>query len=661
MKVCFGEMIGRFSERTRVGEYLTTRYFPSWSVLAVDTAASVGATLFTFLLLRGLMPVPQLRPLHATALLGASGLFSLVSFGVFRTFRSVIRHSTLRGMWKTVASVLLKEVLLYSCAFFWLSVPRVAFAGVLLDGQLTLVLLLAVRLTMLLLCDLVRRRIDLTDGHNRRGEGRRTLIYGTGDREIALAVRLRHSSRYRIVGFLSRGRAWSRYTVAECPVYSFDSCDRIPGLLGRLGISAILFPSPASAYEERDRLVRSCSERGIRILVAPPIDEVTDGRMMRPFVRAIRIEELLGRPEIRLSLDEIRGSLHGRTILVTGAAGSIGSELCRQLAGFDVGRLVLLDNAESPMHALRLELEERYPNLLFTPVIGDVRMAERLDRVFASVRPHLVFHAAAYKHVPLMEEYPCEAVLSNVAGTRNVADLCLRYGVEKMVMISTDKAVNPTSVMGATKRMAEIYVQSLGQAIRQGRVGGRTQFVTTRFGNVLGSNGSVIPRFREQIEKGGPVTVTHPAVTRYFMTIPEACRLVMEAATISSGNEIFLFDMGDPVRIADLARRMIELAGFRPDEEIEVAYTGLRPGEKLFEEPLSSREESKPTAHEKIRVACVRAYDYFEARSVAGDLERLARQGDTAATVRLLKRTIPEYKSHNSAFERFDETPLPVR
>lgn len=310
------------------------------------------------------------------------------------------------------------------------------------------------------------------------------------------------------------------------------------------------------------------------------------------------------------------------------------------------------------MHNIRLELEERHPGLTFTPVIGDVRMPERLNHAFATYRPQIVFHAAAYKHVPLMEENPCEAVLANVAGTRNVADLCLRYGVEKMVMISTDKAVNPTNVMGASKRMAEIYVQSLGQAIRRGRVGGCTQFVTTRFGNVLGSNGSVIPRFREQIERGGPVTVTHPAITRFFMTIPEACRLVMEAATISSGNEIFVFDMGESVRIADLARRMIELAGFRPGEEIQIAYTGLRPGEKLYEEVLSTRENTKPTTHEKIRVACVREYDYFEARAAVEELERLARRVDVAATVRLLKLTIPEYKSRNSAFEEFDRTPV---
>ncbi len=528
--------------------------------------------------------------------------------------------------------------------------PKTAAAGFLLDGLLTLFLLLAVRLTMLVLYDLVQRRAD------GGGNALRTLVYGTGDKEIALAVRLQHSPHYRIAGFLTYGRQLKRYTIAERPVCYFENRASIAYLVDKRGIDAVLFSSPAAARDERERLVKYCTEAGVRVLVAPPIDEVTDGRLMKQVVREIRIEDLLGRPEIRISLDEIREGVRGRTILVTGAAGSIGSELCRQLAGFGVGRLVLFDNAETPMHNIRLELEERHPGLTFTPVIGDVRMPERLNHAFATFRPQIVFHAAAYKHVPLMEENPCEAVLANVAGTRNVADLCLRYGVEKMVMISTDKAVNPTNVMGASKRMAEIYVQSLGQAIRRGRVGGCTQFVTTRFGNVLGSNGSVIPRFREQIERGGPVTVTHPAITRFFMTIPEACRLVMEAATISSGNEIFVFDMGESVRIADLARRMIELAGFRPGEEIQIAYTGLRPGEKLYEEVLSTRENTKPTTHEKIRVACVREYDYFEARAAVEELERLARRVDVAATVRLLKHTIPEYKSRNSAFEEFDQT-----
>ena len=381
---------------------------------------------------------------------------------------------------------------------------------------------------------------------------------------------------------------------------------------------------------------------------------------MKSSIREIKIEDLLGRPEIKISLDEIIADFRGKTIMVTGAAGSIGSELCRQLATFGIRKLVLFDNSETPMHNIRLELEERFPELDFSPVIGDVRIPARLDFVFRTYRPQVVFHAAAYKHVPLMEENPCEAVLANVAGSRNVADKCLEYGVEKMVMISTDKAVNPTNIMGCTKRLAEIYVQSLGLAVEQGRIKGRTRFVTTRFGNVLGSNGSVIPRFREQIAKGGPVTVTHPDITRFFMTIPEACRLVMEAATMSTGTQIFVFDMGESVKIAHLAKRMIELAGFEPDKDIKIEYTGLRPGEKLYEEVLSNTENTLPTSHDRIRIAKVREYDYADARRAAELLETLSREVNIPDMVRLMKSTVPEFISKNSQFEKYDKITMPV-
>ena len=309
----------------------------------------------------------------------------------------------------------------------------------------------------------------------------------------------------------------------------------------------------------------------------------------------------------------------------------------------------------SNWHNLRLELEEKFSDLKFVPIIGDVRLPKRLDYAFRKFRPQVVFHAAAYKHVPLMEDNPCEAVLVNVAGSRNVADKCLEYGVEKMVMVSTDKAVNPTNIMGCTKRLAEIYVQSLGLAMEQGKVEGTTKFVTTRFGNVLGSNGSVIPRFREQIAKGGPVTVTHPDITRFFMTIPEACRLVMEAATMSNGNQIFVFDMGESVKIDDLARRMIQLAGYTPDVDIKIEYSGLRPGEKLYEEVLSDHENTLPTNHSRIRIAKVREYDYDDALTSVDELEDLSRKVDIQTMVKLMKQIVPEFISKNSKFEEFDK------
>uniref|UniRef100_UPI002628E2C0 UDP-N-acetylglucosamine 4,6-dehydratase family protein n=1 Tax=uncultured Parabacteroides sp. TaxID=512312 RepID=UPI002628E2C0 len=454
------------------------------------------------------------------------------------------------------------------------------------------------------------------------------------------------------------------YISGDCPISRdnikvrinyFEDESSIEYLRDRVDIDAILFATNDDAQSEQERLIKYCTEKSVKILITPPIDEVIDGKIMKQSIREIKIEDLLGRPEIKISMEEIVANFKDKTIFVTGAAGSIGSELCRQLATFGVKELILFDNGETPMHNLRLELEERYPALKFIPVIGDVRIPARLDFVFRTYHPQVVFHAAAYKHVPLMEENPCEAVLVNVAGTRNVADKCIEYDVEKMVMISTDKAVNPTNVMGCTKRLAEIYVQSLGLSIEQGRTPGKTRFVTTRFGNVLGSNGSVIPRFRDQISKGGPVTVTHPDITRFFMTIPEACRLVMEAATMSTGNQIFVFDMGESVKIAHLARRMISLAGFEPEKDIRIEYTGLRPGEKLYEEVLSNKENTEPTLHDRIRIAKVREYDYREACEVAEELETLSRKVEIPDMVRLMKKTVPEFKSKNSRFEVYDK------
>ena len=354
-------------------------------------------------------------------------------------------------------------------------------------------------------------------------------------------------------------------------------------------------------------------------------------------------------------MTEIATSLKGKVVLVTGAAGSIGSELCRQLCTFNLKQLILFDSAETPMHNIRLELEETFPQVEFTPVMGDIRMIDRVESLFLRFQPQYVFHAAAYKHVPLMEENPCEAVHTNVYGTRNVADMAVKYNVDKFIMISTDKAVNPTNVMGASKRLAEIYVQSLSIAISKGLHPGKTRFITTRFGNVLGSNGSVIPRFREQLAKGGPLTVTHPDIIRYFMTIPEACRLVLEAAFMGKGNEIFVFDMGTPVKIADLARRMIELAGLIPGEDIEIQYTGLRPGEKLYEELLATKENVLPTNNAKIYRAQVREYDYNDICSVMSPLITLAIKVDKIGTVQMMKGIVPEFKSKNSEYEVLDK------
>lgn len=518
-----------------------------------------------------------------------------------------------------------------------------------IDGFISLGMLILIRVSMIVAYDLIKTKLK------KYRKRQNILIYGTNDKSVAQITRLQNSTHYNIVGFLTFGQKLKNHSITNYRVYYFEDEDKIKFFKERYDIDAVLFSNADEAKSEQERLIRYCVDNDVKVLFAPPIDEVIDGKIMKQSIREIKIEDLLGRPEIKISMNEIIANFQGKTIMVTGSAGSIGSELCRQLATFSIKELILFDNAETPMHNIRLELQERFPELKFTPIIGDVRQKARLDYAFRRFKPQVVFHAAAYKHVPLMEENPCEAVFVNVAGSRNVADKCIEYDVEKMVMISTDKAVNPTNIMGCTKRLAEIYVQALGLAIEQGSIQGKTKFVTTRFGNVLGSNGSVIPRFREQIAKGGPITVTHPDITRFFMTIPEACRLVMEAATMTSGNQIFVFDMGESVKIVDLAKRMVKLAGLTLDEDIKIEYTGLRPGEKLYEEVLSNAENTEATEHDRIRVAKVREYNYEEAVKVADELESLARAVEIPTIVRLMKRTVPEFKSKNSQYEMYDK------
>ena len=573
---------------------------------------------------------------------------TLIALLLLQNYKIVIRHSQMRDLVGIFRISALKIIVMISVLAVASIVNQTVLIALLLDFLLTSFLLIAFRIVMILVYDIYKSQLKA------QHKLQRVLVYGTTEKSVAIVSRLKDSPHYQVVGFIVPHSLPAQYKVSETPVYGYNSEAKLKGLIDRFTLDCILFATESEAKLEKDGLVSFCSDNGIKVLLAPSIDEVVGGRIMKNKVRSIKIEDLLGREEIRLSVDEIKAECEGKTILVTGAAGSIGSELCRQLAGFGVKKIILFDNAETPMHNFRLELEGRFPGLKFVPVIGDVRQTARLDYVFRKWRPEIVFHAAAYKHVPLMEENPCEAVLVNVHGSRNVADKCIEYGAEKMVMISTDKAVNPTNIMGCTKRLAEIYVQSLGLAMESGKVEGKTKFVTTRFGNVLGSNGSVIPRFREQIEKGGPVTVTDPRITRFFMTIPEACRLVLEAATLSKGNQIFAFDMGESVKIDDLARKMIALAGLKVGKDIDIEYTGLRPGEKLYEEVLSSAENTEPTSHERIRIARVRQYDYEEARSIVNQLEVLSREVEIPDMVRLMKKSVPEFKSQNSKFSIYD-------
>ena len=637
----------RFIEKLHLEKYVSSRL-----IFGLDLVISVGVSLFSLFLISVLFESFSYNVPELLYWVGSSILSSVVFFLLLQTHKNIIRHSTLRELWKlgvatigkgvmmTLAIRLIDPALLHSM-YIW--------TALLFDILGTVAALVSVRVFMILAYDVIRNK------QRRNDKRKHVLVYGVSSKSVAQIKRLQNSERYNVVGFLNYGMKMRGHQLADLPVYYFEDIADMKYLANHRDVDAILFSTQEEAKREQTRLIPYCIELGIKVYIVPVIDEVIDGKVMRGVVREIKIEDLLGRDEIKISLAEIEANFKGKTVMVTGAAGSIGSELCRQLATFGVKHLVLYDNAETPMHNVRLEFEERFPKLQFTPVIGDVRTPSRLDYVFRRFKPQIVFHAAAYKHVPLMEENPCEAVLVNVCGSRNVTDMCLKYDVEKMVMISTDKAVNPTNIMGCTKRLAEIYVQSLGLAIESGKMKGKTKFVTTRFGNVLGSNGSVIPRFREQIAKGGPVTVTHPDITRFFMTIPEACRLVMEAATMSTGNQIFVFDMGESVKISHLATRMIELAGLIPGKDIQIEYTGLRPGEKLYEEVLSNAENTLPTAHDRIRIAKVREYDYDNAQDVVSQLETLSRAVEIPDMVCLMKETVPEFISKNSQFEKYDK------
>ena len=599
--------------------------------LLLSMLASVVAAFFADIVLGHFHIFPLGEPRLKAWYVAVGAVASAIAFLLFKTYRIVIRRLVVKDMLAFAGAAAIKGILMLLVTYLVNRWARSMILIIAFDMLATVFLLVFVRVLMILIWEHFNRRIQ------EKYKYKRVILYGTSDKSVANIVRLQNSTHYKVVGFLDEGAAGR--TIEGLPVLvAKDDATMEKALLDNR-IDAVLFPSDKAAQAEENRLIHFCALKGIQCLVVPSVDEVVEGEaILRP--REIKIEDLLGREEIQISLDAIAENFRGKTVMVTGAAGSIGSELCRQLATLGAGRLVLYDNAETPMHNLRLELEDRFPHLDFALIIGDVRHLERLDYAFRTYRPQVVFHAAAYKHVPLMEENPCEAVLVNVYGTRNVADKCLEYGTEAMVMISTDKAVNPTSVMGCTKRLAEIYVQSLSLA-KKG-----TRFVTTRFGNVLGSNGSVIPRFKEQIAKGGPVTVTHPEINRFFMTIPEACRLVMEAATMSRENQIFVFDMGTPVKIADLAKRMIRLAGFEPDKDIKIEYTGLRPGEKLYEEVLATDENSLPSFHPRIRIAKVRNYEYETVDPIFKQLDKLAREVDVPAVMSLMEEIVPEYNKN---------------
>lgn len=485
------------------------------------------------------------------------------------------------------------------------------------------------------------------------GDSIPVVIYGTKSAGISIAKMLRTNEtiKYKLVGFVDTDKEATSKILMGVKVYNLTE-EIVKKTISKKAKAVIVSPLKMETINPQTDLDIFINNR-MSVLVLPPMS-IWEGEVPSPRqIKSVQIEDLLERPQIKISMDNISKAIKGKVVLITGAAGSIGSEIVRQSISFNPEMVVMMDQAETPMHDMILKMKDKYPNQKFSAFIGDVRNRERMDLMMDTYRPDIVFHAAAYKHVPLMEDNPTECIQANVMGTKNLADLSVKYNVSRFVMVSTDKAVNPTNVMGASKRIAEIYVQSLNKKQnREGREG--TKFITTRFGNVLGSNGSVIPHFKQQIEKGGPVTVTHPDIIRYFMTIPEACLLVLEAGTTGNGGEIFIFDMGEPVKILDLAKKMIRLAGFVPDVDIMIKFTGLRPGEKLYEELLNKKEITKETHHPKIMIATVREYDYDEVSKNIDELIRYSFLGKNFLTVSQMKLIVPEFVSNNSQYERLD-------
>ena len=623
--------------------YNRINHFSRYIVWAVDCFFSVIATLLSYLFFNYLVGL-DVVPGFIWRMLLASTIATLIWTWVFKTYDGIIRHATITDMHRIILAMLLKALTLLLLSYF-VSEYVGTFVYSILIGDFVLSIFFLITLRVFL----VSFYYYITNANNANRQN--VLIYGTSDAAISLAGFLRKNKTYHVVGFITADENKKSYRLVGHRIYYVNNQDDFQSIVSKNGVKSLLFVSNTDLHKDNP-FVSYGLKNNVSLRIAPMAVVSEDAPKMQ--LRNVQIEDLLGRNEIDIDFTKIQKDFKDKVVLVTGAAGSIGSELCRQLCRCDLKLLVLVDFSESATYQIDLELKKDHPDRKFVSIIADVRNAHRMEGILAAYKPDILFHAAAYKHVPLMEEYPCEAVLDNVGGTRTVADLAVKYGVGKFVMISTDKAVRPSSVMGATKRLAEIYVQSLGEAIKEGKVRGKTTFVTTRFGNVLGSNGSVIPLFRKQIMEGGPVTVTDPEIIRYFMTIPEACRLVLEAAHIGEGNDIYIFDMGEPVKIADLATRMIELSGYRPGEDIKIVYTGLRPGEKLYEELLYKKENTIPTENAKIFCAETVRYDYDKIAASFDELLEMGKNESKSETVRKMKEILSDFKSLNSEFAQFD-------
>ena len=625
--------------------YFSRKALPHWGVYFVDSLIVAFSVLAAHFIDEGAMfMVEQHRPL-LWGLLITVVLFGF-GFRAFRTYSGIVRYSSFVDLQRVAGATFIGSALTLIASLLLADVPQV-----LLASPRGLLALFAIS-TFLMWVERVFVKRLFDSFH--MDEASPVAIYGTKAGGISLANSLfaTKAKKYRLKAFISDGQEMKNAVLMGKKVYLNG-----PGIateMKMLGVDTLLVsPLKSELFRENTAMVDEFIAAGIHIMMMPAAQSWDGKSDLTPnHLHEVEIEDLLPRDKIEVDMNAIGVLLEGKKILITGAAGSIGSEMVRQVARFEPAEMVLIDQAETPMHDIRLMMAKEFPQIKNWTIVTSIANQPHMERIFAEHCPDYVFHAAAYKHVPMMEDNPAIAVQNNIYGTRVIADLAVKYGTKKFVMISTDKAVNPTNVMGCSKRICEIYCQSLNQAIVEGKVKGCTQFVTTRFGNVLGSNGSVIPIFKEQIKKGEPITVTHPDIIRYFMLIPEACRLVLEAGTMGKGGEIFVFDMGRPVKIVDLAKRMIKLSGA---QNVEIKFSGLRPGEKLYEELLSTKENTKPTHHPKIMVAQVREYDYDTAKVNEERLLAASETFDDMAIVKIMKEIVPEYKSQHSKYQELDK------
>ena len=637
------------------GSYFNRNVFPYWCVVLVDMFIVIVSCIFVYWAFHrtGVTYEHRIDLLYSTLLFS---LLSLIGARAFRTYSGVVRYSGFVDLLKVCYANALTLVLAVG-AYYLFKFLGVDSLRALKPLQIFATSVLATTL-MLVVRMVVKTLYDVLSSN---AQAERVLIYGalTGGAGVAKYIRSQKPARFDLRGFITHEKRIKGMQMLGVPVYTLE--EDLAAIVKKEGIQSVLVsPLRVNEFRENQAVQDVLIGAGCKIYMSQQAKEasvkngvLSDEEVENMQLKEVSVEDLLPRQEIRVDLKSVGEMLHGKRVLITGSAGSIGAEIVRQVAAFGPSKMMLIDQAETPQHDIRVMMIRDFPDVSAEAVVTSISRRTRMEYIFESFRPEYVFHAAAYKHVPMMEDNPSEAVLNNIYGTKVIADLSVKYGVEKFVMVSTDKAVNPTNVMGCSKRICEIYVQSLNQQLKKEAHGaGYTQFVTTRFGNVLGSNGSVIPLFREQIKRGGPVTVTDERIVRFFMLIPEACKLVLEAGTKGNGGEIFVFDMGQPVKIADLAKRMIALSNA---QNVQIEYTGLREGEKLYEEVLNEMEGTKPTFHEKIRIAQVREYDYTEVSREIDELVDIAKKFDNMETVRKMKAIVPEYKSNNSVYEVLDK------